>query len=108
MGGGSASSKNITKIDDLVAVQRGDPQMENKLNRFLLQCIELNENNPIKNIHDQGAGGTANVTKEIIEPNGGIININNIKIGDSSMSLLELWCCEYQEQNTMIIHPKKY
>ena len=39
------------------AVQRGDPEMGNKLNKFLRACIESHEDNPIKSIHDQGAGG---------------------------------------------------
>ena len=37
-------------------MQRGDPEMEQKMNRVLRKCLELNEN-PILSIHDQGAGG---------------------------------------------------
>lgn len=43
---------------DFNAVQRGDPEMEQKLNRFVRGCIESTDyKNPIKSIHDQGAGG---------------------------------------------------
>lgn len=89
--------------DDLNAVQRGDPEMENRLHRVIRSCIELGENNPIVSIHDQGAGGTANVTKEIIYPRGGIIFIDNIHLGDPSMTPLEIWISEYQEQDTILV-----
>lgn len=37
--------------------------MGQKLNRFIRGCVELNDKNPIVSIHDQGAGGSANVLK---------------------------------------------
>lgn len=42
---------------DLGAVQRGDAEMEQKMNRVLRSCIEQKGENPILSIHDQGAGG---------------------------------------------------
>lgn len=42
---------------DFGAVQRGDPEMEQKLNRVVRACTEMGEKNPILSIHDQGAGG---------------------------------------------------
>ena len=42
---------------DFDAVQRGDAEMENRMNRVIRACIDLGENNPIVSIHDQGAGG---------------------------------------------------
>ena len=106
MGGGAASSRCQSDKVDHSAVQRGDPEMENKVNRVLRACIELGSDNPICSIHDQGAGGTANVTKEIIDPVGGIVNIDNIISGDKSLSVLEKWVAEYQEQITVLIKPK--
>ena len=38
---------------DFNAVQRGDAEMENRLNRVIRACIEMGENNPIVSIHDQ-------------------------------------------------------
>ena len=68
IGGGSASSsfQDKNKNLDISAVQRGNAEMENRLNRVIRACAEL-ENNIIYSIHDQG-GGTSNVTKEIVEP----------------------------------------
>lgn len=42
---------------DLGAVQRGDAEMEQKMNRALRACLERSSGNPICSIHDQGAGG---------------------------------------------------
>jgi len=106
IGGGAASSrdqdtKNIK--EDLSAVQRGDPEMENKLNRLIRTCIELPKN-PIQSIHDQGAGGTANVTKEIVYPTGAEIDLDKMHMGDKSLNSLEKWISEYQEQDTILVN----
>lgn len=75
VGGGSASSVDVQGgRDDLdyTAVQRGDPEMEQKLHRFVRACVEMDKKNPILSIHDQGAGGNGNVLKELVEgENGG-------------------------------------
>ena len=71
--------------------------MENKLNRVITRLCNLNENNPIISIHDQGAGGLANVLKEIVYPNGAKIGQDNVTTGDKSLGPLEIWCSEFQE-----------
>ena len=61
VGGGAASSVEVQGDNnmelDFNAVQRGDAEMENKLNRVIRACIEMGPRNPIQAIHDQGAGG---------------------------------------------------
>lgn len=42
---------------DFGAVQRGDPEMEQKMNRVIRACVEAPRGNPICSLHDQGAGG---------------------------------------------------
>ncbi len=42
-------------------VQRGDAEMAQKLWRVVRACVEMGGKNPIKQIHDQGAGGNCNV-----------------------------------------------
>lgn len=50
--------KNRCKSLDFGAVQRGDAEMEQKLNRVIRSCLEIgSDGNPIQSIHDQGAGG---------------------------------------------------
>ncbi len=110
MGGGSASSmiqgENIAELD-FNAVQRGDAEMEQKMNRVIRACVELGNKNPIVSIHDQGAGGPCNVLTELVEPVGGRIEIRKIKIGDNTLSVLEIWGAEYQERNALLIKPEK-
>jgi phosphoribosylformylglycinamidine synthase len=109
MGGGAASSmiqgENIAELD-FNAVQRGDAEMEQKLNRVIRACVELGDNNPIQSIHDQGAGGNCNVVKEIVHPAGAKIEIRKIQVNDNTLSVLEIWGAEYQEQNALLLRPE--
>lgn len=110
MGGGAASSmvqgENKAELD-FNAVQRGDAEMEQKTNRVIRCCTELGAANPIISIHDQGAGGNCNVLKEIVEHpeglTGGRFDIRKVLSGDSSLSVLELWGAEYQENDGILI-----
>ena len=110
MGGGSASSmiqgENKAELD-FNAVQRGDAEIEQKMNRVIRACVEMGNDNPIISIHDQGAGGPCNVLTELIEPIGGRVEIRNIQLGDQTMSVLEIWGNESQERNALLIEPAK-
>ena len=76
-----------------------------KYQRFVEVCSNL-EYNPIISIHDQGSGGMGNVTKEIMEPNGGIVTLNNVNLGEPNLSSNIIWNAEYQEQCTILINYK--
>jgi phosphoribosylformylglycinamidine synthase len=107
IGGGAASSRLSDEKDsslDFDAVQRGDAEMENKMNRVIRACVELGAQNPILSIHDQGAGGNSNVLKEIAEPAGCKLDLRALLIGDPSLSQLEIWGSEYQENCALLIH----
>jgi phosphoribosylformylglycinamidine synthase len=110
IGGGAASSmiqgENIAELD-FSAVQRGDAEMEQKVNRVIRACVEMETENPIISIHDQGAGGNSNVIKEIIYPAGAMISVRNILLGDNSLSVLEIWGAEYQENNAILIRAER-
>lgn len=108
MGGGAASSmvqgENVAELD-FNAVQRGDAEMEQKVNRVIRACVELGDRNPIISIHDQGAGGNCNVLKEIVHPAGARIEVRAIPVGDETLSVLEIWGAEYQEQDALLLRP---
>ncbi|CAM9371456.1 unnamed protein product [Pylaiella littoralis] len=109
LGGGAASSRvgdEKTAALDFDAVQRGDAEMENRLNRLMRACVELGDANPIISIHDQGAGGNGNVLKEIVDPAGATYDIRKVLVGDETMSVLEIWGAEYQENNALLIKPE--
>jgi len=107
IGGGAASSmiqgENKEELD-FSAVQRGDAEMEQKMNRVIRACVEMGDRNPIVSIHDQGAGGPCNVLTELVDPAGGRIEIRNITLGDKTMSVLEIWGAEYQERTALLLH----
>lgn len=106
MGGGSASSmiqgQNRAELD-WNAVQRGDAEMENKMNRVVRACVEMGDQNPIVSIHDQGAGGPCNVVTELVNPAGAAVDIRQIRSGDPTLSVVELWGAEYQERLALLI-----
>jgi phosphoribosylformylglycinamidine synthase len=108
-GGGAASSmlqgENVSELD-FNAVQRGDAEMEQKMNRVIRACNEMGDATLIEVIHDQGAGGPANVLKELVEKSGGRVEIRNIRVGDPTMSVLEIYVAEYQERNGFLIRPE--
>jgi phosphoribosylformylglycinamidine synthase len=109
MGGGAASSMvhgDNPEHLDFNAVQRGDAEMEQKVNRVIRACSELGPDNPIVSIHDQGAGGNCNVLKEIVEPAGARLEIREIPVGDDSLSVLEIWGAEYQENDALLLRPR--
>ena len=86
VGGGAASSVNVQGVSerdsalDFGAVQRGDAQMENKMNRVIRGCIDLGSLNPIKSIHDQGAGGNGNILKELVNPLGAVFEASSFTV----------------------------
>jgi phosphoribosylformylglycinamidine synthase len=108
-GGGAASSMlqgdNVEDLD-FNAVQRGDAEMEQKMNRVIRACNEMGLESLVEVIHDQGAGGPGNVLKETVENSGGKIDIRKIKVGDPTMSVLEIYVAEYQERNGFLIKPE--
>ncbi|XP_063791223.1 phosphoribosylformylglycinamidine synthase isoform X2 [Pseudophryne corroboree] len=109
VGGGAASSIQVQGDNasdlDFGAVQRGDAEMEQKMNRAVRACVERGEHNPICSIHDQGAGGNGNVLKELSEPQGAVIYTRNFQLGDPTLSVLEIWGAEYQESNALLLRP---
>jgi phosphoribosylformylglycinamidine synthase len=82
IGGGAASSR-VQSVEhaalDFDAVQRGDAEMENRLNRLMRACCDMGDRNPIVSVHDQGAGGNGNVLKEIVEPAGATYDIRKVR-----------------------------
>ncbi|MCC7356092.1 MAG: phosphoribosylformylglycinamidine synthase [Candidatus Doudnabacteria bacterium] len=111
VGGGAASSmthgENTVELD-FNSVQRGNPEMENRVNRVIRACCELLDRNPIISAHDLGAGGDANALPEIVDPAGAKIQLRAIPLGDSSLSVLEYLGNESQERNAFLIHSESF
>ncbi len=108
VGGGTASSNINTDVQtelDFSSVQRHNPEMERRCQEVIDQCWRMGNNNPIKFIHDVGAGGLSNAIPELLADNnlGGTIDLRSVVSEDSTMSPLELWCNEAQERYVIAI-----
>jgi len=105
IGGGVASSmiqgENVSELD-FNAVQRGNPEMEQRMWRVIQTCSELGERNPIISIHDLGAGGDCSALPELVVPAGARINLRAIPVGDTSLSVAEIWVNESQEREAIL------
>lgn len=109
LGGGAASSSASGEGSvelDFDSVQRGNPEMERRAQMVINSCVALGENNPIAFIHDVGAGGLSNALPELVKDAGygGRFELRQVESADSSMSPLQIWCCEAQERYVMIVN----
>jgi phosphoribosylformylglycinamidine synthase len=106
VGGGSGASmtggENDSKLD-FNSVQRGDPVMGNLLHRVVRGCTELLEHNPIRTIHDLGAGGLGNTASEVVEKKGGHLYISKIPVADPTLTTFEILSNESQERDLAVV-----
>ncbi len=109
LGGASGSSRIAGTQEaelDWNSVQRANAEMEKLVDRVIQACIMMGDKNPIRSIHDLGAGGNANAISEIVSPAGARVYLRRIPCGDSSLSALELWCNESQERAVLLTEQK--
>ena len=91
MGGAAVSSANTGAFSneiELNAVQRSNPEMQKVANT--IRALVERSNNPIISIHDHGAGGHLNCLSELVEDTGGEIHINQLPLGDPTLSAKEI------------------
>ncbi len=109
--GGSGSSSitgTNTAAFDENAIQRGNPEMERRFYQVLLACNAMGRRSPIKIVHDQGAGGLANMSNELIGRAGGRIYLGAVTVNDPTMGDLKVYVCEWQESQGVLIRPRRY
>ena len=110
MGGAAVSSTETGKYSsgiELNAVQRSNPEMQKRVANAIRGFVEA-DTNPIISIHDHGAGGHLNCLSELVEETGGTINLDNLPIGDKTLSFKEIIGNESQERMGLIISEKDY
>lgn len=107
--GGSAVSSVATgqygNAIELNAVQRSNPEMQKRVMNAIRAMVE-SDNNPIVSVHDHGAGGHLNCFSELLEATGGTIEIDNLPVGDPTLSSKEIISNESQERMGIAIHAK--
>ena len=100
MGGGAVSSVDTggyAGAIELNAVQRSNPEMQKRVCNAIRAMAE-SEVNPIVSIHDHGAGGHLNCLSELVEETGGKIHMENLPVGDPTLSAKEIVGNESQER----------
>ncbi len=108
LGGGAASSMASGAASeelDFASVQRDNPEMQRRCQEVIDACWQLGGENPIRFIHDVGAGGLANALPELVKDagTGGDFSLRAIPSAESSLSPLEIWCNEAQERYVLAI-----
>jgi len=108
LGGGAASSMatGASSADlDFASVQRDNPEMERRCQEVIDRCWQLGEQNPIKFIHDVGAGGLSNAFPELVNDGGrgGRFDLRNIPNDEPGMAPHEIWCNESQERYVLSV-----
>ncbi|KAJ5851719.1 uncharacterized protein N7529_011104 [Penicillium soppii] len=108
LGGGAASSiasgEGSAELD-FASVQRGNAEVQRRAQEVINACVAMGDNNPIKFIHDVGAGGLSNALPELIHDSGlgATFELREIDNTDRSMSPMQIWCCEAQERYVMAV-----
>ena len=111
LGGGAASSmasgQSLAQLD-FASVQRENAEMQRRCQEVIDRCTDLGEGNPIRLIHDVGAGGLANALPELVREAGlgGRFDIRAVPSADSGMSPMEIWCNESQERYVLAVAPQ--
>ncbi len=108
LGGGAASSMATGSSEaqlDFASVQRGNPEMQHRCQEVIDQCWQLGDNNPIRFIHDVGAGGLSNALPELVGDGGvgGRMELRHVPNAEPGLTPLEIWCCEAQERYVMAV-----
>jgi phosphoribosylformylglycinamidine synthase len=111
LGGGAASSMDTGANQedlDFDSVQRGNAEIQRRAQEVIDRCWALGEANPIRTIHDVGAGGLSNALPELVHAaqRGGRFDLRKVPSEEPGMSPLQIWCNEAQERYVLAIAPR--
>ncbi len=112
LGGGAASSMTSgSSAEDLdfASVQRGNPEMERRVQEVIDRCYAQGEDNPILSIHDVGAGGLSNALPELVDDagKGATLELRKVPNDEPGMSPREIWCNESQERYVLAVSDER-
>jgi phosphoribosylformylglycinamidine synthase len=108
LGGGAASSmasgENVESLD-FDSVQRANPELERRCQEVIDACWQMGSRNPIRSIHDVGAGGLSNALPELAHT-GGVgarFELRAIPSEEPGMTPMQVWSNEAQERYVLAI-----
>jgi len=112
LGGGAASSMasgSSSENLDFASVQRGNPEMERRVQEVIDRCFAQGDDSPILSMHDVGAGGLSNALPELVNDagRGAEFNLRAIPNDEPGMSPMELWCNESQERYVLAVSDQR-
>ncbi len=112
LGGGAASSmaSGSSHEDlDFASVQRGNPEMQRRVQEVIDRCFAQGETNPILSIHDVGAGGLSNALPELVNDagRGAALDLRAVPNDEPGMSPMEIWCNESQERYVLAVSDER-
>lgn len=108
MGGAAVSSADTGEFNTAItlnAVQRSNPEMQKRVANTIRAMVESDQNKIIS-IHDHGAGGHLNCLSELVEDTGGLIELDQLPVGDPTLSSKEIIGNESQERIGLVIDKK--
>ena len=108
LGGGAASSMasgSSSESLDFASVQRGNPEMERRVQEVIDRCFAQGHENPILSLHDVGAGGLSNALPELVNDagRGAELDLRSVPNDEPGMSPMEIWCNESQERYVLAV-----
>ncbi|MFV2031757.1 MAG: phosphoribosylformylglycinamidine synthase, partial [Gammaproteobacteria bacterium] len=108
LGGGAASSMasgSSSENLDFASVQRGNPEMQRRVQEVIDRCFAQGGANPILSLHDVGAGGLSNALPELVNDagRGADLDLRQVPNDEPGMSPMEIWCNESQERYVLAI-----
>ena len=112
LGGGAASSVGTGELAnadlDFASVQRANPEMQRRAQEVIDRCWALGLDNPIRSVHDVGAGGLSNALPELVNDagRGARFDLKLVPSDEPGLSPLELWCNEAQERYVLAVAPE--
>jgi phosphoribosylformylglycinamidine synthase len=111
LGGGAASSVASgasSEALDFASVQRDNAEMERRCQEVIDRCWQLGEANPLRSVHDVGAGGLSNALPELVHESkrGARFDLRAVPTAEKGLAPHELWCNEAQERYVLAIDEK--
>jgi phosphoribosylformylglycinamidine synthase len=111
LGGGAASSLGSganAEALDFDSVQRGNPEIQRRVQEVIDRCWQMGADNPILSIHDVGAGGISNAMPELAHGAGlgASFELRDVPSEEPGMSPREIWSNEAQERYVLAIAPE--
>ena len=78
----------------LTSKSRANAEVQRRAQEVINACVALGPDNPIKFIHDVGAGGLSNALPELLHDTnlGSTFELREIDNADRGMSAMQIWC----------------